>query len=126
MLSFRDEVVVTPNRGVAHARNTGIRRARGNWIVCLDADDMIKEDYFETVGDGPCLSSTAYDPHLPTLLSCLSSIQLLFHHVNYIERLSSSFNFALMFITPMSSYVIPCEGLRWPLLHICSTHLPRL
>ena len=25
---FRDEVLLTPNRGVAHARNTGIRRAR--------------------------------------------------------------------------------------------------
>lgn len=43
---FRDEVIVTPNRGVAHARNTGIRRARGDWVVCLDADDMISAEYF--------------------------------------------------------------------------------
>ena len=43
---FRDEVIVTPNRGVAHARNTGIRRARGDWVVCLDADDMVSAEYF--------------------------------------------------------------------------------
>lgn len=43
---FRDEVILTPNRGVAHARNTGIRRARGDWVCCLDADDMISPEYF--------------------------------------------------------------------------------
>ena len=43
---FRDEVVLTPNRGVAHARNTGIRRARGDWICCIDADDTISDTYF--------------------------------------------------------------------------------
>ena len=44
--SFRDEVVLTPNRGVAHARNTGIRRARGDWVCCMDADDTVADTYF--------------------------------------------------------------------------------
>ena len=39
-------MILTPNRGVAHARNTGIRRARGDWVCCLDADDMISPEYF--------------------------------------------------------------------------------
>jgi glycosyltransferase involved in cell wall biosynthesis len=43
---FRDEIVRTPNRGVAHARNTGIRRARGDWICCMDADDTVSPNYF--------------------------------------------------------------------------------
>ena len=46
LAKFRDEVVRTPNRGVAHARNSGIRRARGNWICCLDADDTISDTYY--------------------------------------------------------------------------------
>lgn len=33
------------NRGVAEARNVGVRMATGNLIICLDADDRLDRDY---------------------------------------------------------------------------------
>ena len=37
----------TPNRGAPSARNYGIDRARGEYILCLDADDVLMPDYLE-------------------------------------------------------------------------------
>jgi len=40
-------VLRTGNRGVAAARNCGIRAARGRYILPLDADDLIEQCYLE-------------------------------------------------------------------------------
>ena len=39
--------IYQPNQGAATARNRGITQARGEWIVCLDADDKLKPTYIE-------------------------------------------------------------------------------
>ena len=43
----RTTVIHTPNAGVSSARNTGIRSARGRYILPLDADDRIAPKYLE-------------------------------------------------------------------------------
>lgn len=35
------------NAGPSAARNAGVRAARSEWIICLDADDMLDERYVE-------------------------------------------------------------------------------
>lgn len=43
----RIKVIYQENSGVSAARNLGIDRATGEYISFIDADDYIKEDYFE-------------------------------------------------------------------------------
>jgi glycosyltransferase involved in cell wall biosynthesis len=43
----RTEVVLAEHRGLPAARNTGIRRARGDYICALDADDRLDPQWLE-------------------------------------------------------------------------------
>jgi glycosyltransferase involved in cell wall biosynthesis len=43
----RIEYLVQANGGVSRARNTGIRHARGSWVVLLDADDILLPHYLD-------------------------------------------------------------------------------
>lgn len=46
-LDSRIKVIHQENSGVSAARNLGIEKATGEYISFIDADDYIKEDYFE-------------------------------------------------------------------------------
>ncbi|MDO4261765.1 MAG: glycosyltransferase family 2 protein [Eubacteriales bacterium] len=43
----RVQAIHQANAGVSAARNAGIRRARGEWILFTDSDDYVAEDYLE-------------------------------------------------------------------------------
>jgi glycosyltransferase involved in cell wall biosynthesis len=43
----KSRVVRTENRGLAAARNTGIRETAGEFVCCLDADDRLRPDCLE-------------------------------------------------------------------------------
>ncbi len=45
------KVVRIPNGGVANARNLAISKTEGEYICCLDADDILNEKYIEKVVD---------------------------------------------------------------------------
>src|SRR5574344_2460467 len=52
-------VIHKENGGVSKARNTGIDKATGEYIVFIDSDDMIKSNYIETILNK--IKSTKFD-----------------------------------------------------------------
>lgn len=50
--NFADVTYIrTPNRGVQHARNTGIQAAQTDWITICDSDDLLDIGYNENIID---------------------------------------------------------------------------
>lgn len=47
--SYNVVLINTMNRSVSHARNIGIKKATGKYIVCLDADDKLHSEYIATL-----------------------------------------------------------------------------
>ncbi len=41
------EFIYQENRGVAAARNTGISKAKGKYVICLDSDDILEPTFIE-------------------------------------------------------------------------------
>lgn len=49
---FKDKINIIhleENKGISYARNIGIKKATGEYIVFVDSDDYISEDYIETI-----------------------------------------------------------------------------
>lgn len=70
-------VVHQENRGLAGARNTGFRHARGEYVVPVDADDRLDPEMMAT-----CLSELKANPHAGF---CYFDYRV-FGDSNYIER----------------------------------------
>ena len=58
-------VVHQENRGLAGARNTGIRHAKGEWVICIDSDDSIHPQTLEILAQKmePTLNVLAFAFH---------------------------------------------------------------
>lgn len=62
--TYKDyEVIIVENKtDLPSARNEGIKRAKGEYILPLDVDDCLREDYLEkTVGKGDIITTAYYN-----------------------------------------------------------------
>lgn len=74
-------IVNQANAGVASARNTGVQRAQGKYIICLDSDDMIEPTYLEksaaVLEANHNISIVSYD------MQMFGVKEDIFHHADY-------------------------------------------
>ena len=45
----RFKIVTQKNQGLGKARNTGLKHAKGKWLIFVDADDFLLNDFFSVV-----------------------------------------------------------------------------
>jgi len=45
------QIIHTPNRGVSAARNTGLSKACGSYVVMVDSDDVLSPDFLRELAD---------------------------------------------------------------------------
>lgn len=48
-LSSQFRCLSTPNSGVSSARNIGLKESKGDYVVFVDSDDCIKNDFFKSI-----------------------------------------------------------------------------
>ena len=61
---FRVVLLSEPHRGACQARNTGLRAARGDYVLFFDSDDVMRQDYLQR------LESVLSRPGAPELIAC--------------------------------------------------------
>lgn len=75
------KVIRRKNQGVAAARNTGVKKAKGKYIICLDSDDMLDPTYVEksvtVLETNPNVSIVTYD------MQMFGTKSEVFRHNNY-------------------------------------------
>lgn len=75
------KVIDQKNQGVAAARNTGMKLARGRYVICLDADDMLDKTYIEKCS---LILETSPDVSLVTTqMEVFGVVNEQFEHVPY-------------------------------------------